>query len=207
MLKLHGHVNKLSINVLKIRVALAEANAPYEYVPVDLANGQQRTPEFLSLNPHGKVPVLVDGDFVLPESDAILWYVAESFPEAHLLGTTPRARARTLEWCDFGSTALYPAYYELYSHTVSLSPDKRLHAVADGAQARLLRGLRVLEQVLGQRQWLADTYSIADIACGVVVRGIRERLPAVYDATSSPHTEGWFQRLLARPAWKAAVAG
>ena len=128
-------------------------------------------------------------------------------PEAHLLGPTPRERARTLEWCDFASTALYPNYYELYSQTLTLPPDKRIHSVAETARQRLVRGLKVLEVVLGQRQWVADTYSIADLANGVVIRGIRERLPDVYNAPASPHTEGWFQRLSARPAWKAALAG
>jgi glutathione S-transferase len=207
MLKLFGHANKNSINTLKIRVALAEAAAPYEYQVVDLAKGEQRAPAFLALNPHGKVPLLVDGDFVLPESDAILWYVAESFPAARLLGTTPRERARALEWCDFASTTLYPAYYELYSHTLSNAPEKRIPAVAEAARARLERGLKVLEQVLGTRELLAGKFSIADLANAVVLRGMKERIPDLFDAAASPHTEAWFQRIAARPAWQAALAG
>jgi glutathione S-transferase len=205
MLKLYGHVNQRSINVLKLRVALAEAGAPYEYVTVDLAKGEQRTPAFLAMNPHGKVPVLVDGDFVLPESDAILWYVAESFPAAKLLGPTARDRARALEWCDFASTAIYPAYYEIHAHTLSLPPEKRIPAVAETQRQRLQRALRVLEEVLGKREWLAGGYSIADIANAVVLRGMRERLPDLYDAAASPHTEAWYRRVTARPAWQAAV--
>jgi glutathione S-transferase len=205
MLALHGHANRLSINTLKIRVALAEANAPYQYVTVDLAKGEQRRPEFLALNPHGKVPVLVDGDFVLPESDAILWYVAEAFPAARLLGPTPRDRARALEWCDFAATTLYPAYYEIYAHTLSNSPEKRIPAVAEAARQRLARGLAVLEQVLGRREFLAGAFSIADIANAVVLRGMRERLPELYDAAAAPHTEAWYQRVTARPAWKTAL--
>jgi glutathione S-transferase len=204
-LTLYGPTNKLSINTLKIRVALAEAGAAYQYVPVDLTRGEQRRPAFLAINPHGKVPVLVDGDFALPESDAILWYLAESFPQAALLGATPRARARALEWCDFASTTLYAAYYDLHTHTLSAPVDKRIPAVAEAAGQRLERGLRVLEQVLGQRRWLADTYSIADIANAVVLRGLRDRLPARYDEGASPHTEGWYRRVTARPAWTAAL--
>jgi glutathione S-transferase len=206
MLKLFGHANKNSINTLKIRVALAEAGAPYEYVTVDLASGQQRTPAFLALNPHGKVPVLVDGAFTLPESDAILWYVAESFPAAQLLGPTARDRARALEWIDFASTTTYPAYYDLHAHLLSNAPDKRIPSIADGARTRLTRAFHTLEQVLAERRWLAGTYSIADIANAVVLRGLRERLPALYDVTASPHTEGWFQRVIERPAWQSALA-
>ena len=93
-LKLYGPVNRLSPNTLKLRVALAELDAVYEYLPVDLAKGEQLTPEFLAINPHGKVPVLVEDDFILPESDAILFYVAESLhPRAAPAGHR-RARAR-----------------------------------------------------------------------------------------------------------------
>src|SRR5688572_12194738 len=112
-LKLYGPVNRLSPNTLKLRVALAELDAVYEYHPVDLAKGEQHAPEFLAINPHGKVPVLVEDDFILPESDAILFYVAERFAEhrrePRLLATGARERARTLQWCDFASTTLYPA--------------------------------------------------------------------------------------------------
>src|SRR5689334_5356131 len=103
MIKLYGHVNRLSINTLKLRVALAEAGASYDYQAVDLTAREQHAPAFLAVNPHAKIPVLVEDDFVLPESDAILWYIAERFPEARLLGPTPRDRARALQWCDFAS--------------------------------------------------------------------------------------------------------
>ena len=84
-MKLYGSSNTRSFNTLKIRFALAEVGAAYDFVPVDLAKGESHTAEFKSINPHGKVPVLVDGDFALPESDAILWYVAEKDPGAKLL--------------------------------------------------------------------------------------------------------------------------
>jgi glutathione S-transferase len=204
MLKLYGPTNRLSINTLKIRVALAEAGAAYEYLPVDLAAGQQRDPAFLAVNPHGKVPVLVDGSFVLPESDAILWYVAESFPAAGLLGPTARERARALEWCDFASTGTYPASYDLQSHTVSLPPEKRVASVAEGARQRLVRSLKVLETVLGGRPWLADSYSIADIGNAAVLRILRERAPDLF-VPVLPALEDWFRRVSTRPAWKSVV--
>src|SRR6185436_8246030 len=192
MLKLFGGTNRIAISTLKIRVALAEAGAPYEYIPLDLTKGQQREPAFLAINPHGKIPVLVDGDFALPESDAILWYVAESFPAAHLLGPTVRDRARALEWCDFASTGLYAAYYDLHAHVLSLPEEKRIPAVAEGARQRLVRGLKVLERALSERPWLAGSYSIADIANAVVLRGLKERLPGEYHAAGSAGTESWF---------------
>jgi len=206
MLKLYGPANRLSVNTLKVRVALAEAGAAYEYIAVDLGAGQQRDPAFLAINPHGKVPVLVDGNFVLPESDAILWYLAESFPAAGLLGPSPRDRARALEWCDFASTGTYPASFDLQSHTVSLPPERRVAAIAEGARQRLLRSLKVLETVLSGRPWLADNYSIADIANAAVLRILRERAPDLFQPVL-PALEDWFRRVTARPAWKSVVEG
>src|SRR5215831_16242025 len=141
-MKLYGAVNPRSFNTLKIRAALAEADAAYEFVPVDLSQGEARTPAFLALNPHGKIPVLVDGDFALAQSDAILWYVGEKFPEARLLpaadGTRAAAegRARVLQWCVFASSELYAAYLEWWNFGHGTEPDKRVAAIADGAVAK-----------------------------------------------------------------------
>src|SRR6476646_10854199 len=110
-MKLYGSSNNKSFNTLKLRFALAEIGAAYEFVPVDLGKGQSRTPEFLRINPHGKVPVLVDGDFALPESGAILWYLGETFPDAKLLPRLDgsagvlQARAQIIRFLGIASTA------------------------------------------------------------------------------------------------------
>src|SRR6185369_7274797 len=171
MIKLYGHVNRKSPNTLKLRVALAEAGARYEYVVVNLDAGEQKRPEFLALNPHGKIPVLVDGAFVLPESDAILWYIAETFPEAKLLTAAAgaagaagaQARARVLQWCDFSSTGLYQAYLDLYIHTVKGAPDKRVSWIGEAAAQKMDRLMGVMDTVLGGRAHLAGDFSIADL--------------------------------------------
>jgi glutathione S-transferase len=203
-LKLYGHVNRLSPSTLKLRVALAEVDAVYEYLPIDLAKGEQLAAEFLAINPHGKVPVLVEDDFVLPESDAILFYIAERYPEPRLLATGPRERARTLQWCDFASTTLYPAYYDVYLHTQAAAPERRLAVVAEGGQKRFDRALAVLDRVLVEREYLADQFSIADIACAAVMRVARERV--AYSAEAHPAIEFWYARITGRPSWKTALA-
>jgi glutathione S-transferase len=204
-MKLYGSPNPKSVNTLKIRVALAEADATYDFVPVDLGKGQNRTPEFLALNPHGKIPVLTDGDFVLPESGAILWYVAERFPAARLLGTSAQARARAHEWCDFMATGGYAAFSDVSMHTGVLPPERRVPAVVDLAEQRLSRCLDVMEHVLGTRAYFADEYSIADIANAALVNALRDRVPHVLGARSRPHLEGWFARVASRPAWGRAL--
>jgi glutathione S-transferase len=204
MIKLYGHVNRLSPNTLKLRVALAEAGAAYEYVPVDLAKREQHGPAFLAINPHGKVPVLVEDDFVLPESDAILWYIAERFPEARLLGASARERARTLEWCDFASTGLYPPYYDAYFHTKGGDPEKRVPTLATSGQQKFDRALGVLDHVLGRREHLAGAFSIADLGAAAVLRAARERVH--YEPAAHPAIEAWYARVTARPAWQKALA-
>ena len=142
-MKLFGSVNKRSFNTLKIRAALAEARAAYDFVPVDLPRGEARTPAFLAMNPHGKIPVLVDGELALAESDAILWYVGERFPDAGLLpandGTLAavQGRASVLRWCVFASSALYAAYLEWWTFGHGTEPDKRVAEIADGAVAKV----------------------------------------------------------------------
>jgi glutathione S-transferase len=213
-MKLYAHVNRKSPNSFKLQVALAEAGAACEYLPVDLGKGEQKRPEFLRLNPHGKIPVLVDGDFVLPESDAILWYIAESFPGAELLPppgdagpAARRQRARVLEWCDFASTALYPGYSDAYRHTQFLPPEERNAALGEAALARLDRALGVMEAVLGgeaARPCLAGSYSIADIAAASVMQAMRLRLPPAL--TDHPAINAWMDRVAARPAWSRTLA-
>lgn len=210
-MKLYAHVNRKAPNSFKVQVMLAEANATYEYVAVDLAAGAQRRPEFLAINSHGKVPVLVDGDFMLPESDAIMWYLAESFPEAGLLpppgdatAGARRQRARTLQWCDFASTAVYPAYADVYLHTASLALEKRNSAIAEAAMQRFLRAMAVMESTLGGQPFIAGPYSIADIGLASVIQMARLRLPG--DPSNHPAINAWMQRVSGRAAWTRTLA-
>jgi glutathione S-transferase len=202
-LKLYGHVNRLSPNTLKLRVALAEADAIFEYIPVDLGQGEQLRPTFLALNPHGKIPVLVEDDFVLPESDAILFYLAERFPEAKLIGGTPRDRARALHWCHFTATALYPAYYDVYFHTRAGPAERRIESQADSGRRRFERAVAVLNQVLAEGSYLAGEFSIADIATAAVLRAASERVPL--DMAVHPAIEAWYQRVTGRKSWQTST--
>jgi glutathione S-transferase len=184
MLTLHAHVNRRSPPTFKLRLALAEAGAAYDYRPVDLDAGEQKRPEFLSLNPHGKIPVLVDGDFVLAESDAILFYIAEAFPAARLLppagdgsAVARQARARALQWCGFASTGLYQAYLDVYIHKVVGAPDKQV-------------------------SWIGEL-SIADLGAAAVLQAVKLRLPGEPLAGRAA-LAGWYARVSDRPSWRRA---
>jgi glutathione S-transferase len=210
MLTLYAHVNRRSPNTFKLRAALAEAGAEYEYRAVDLNAGEQKRPELLALNPHGKIPVLVDGDFVLAESDAILWYLGERFPEARLLppagdgGVTARqTRARVLQWCAFSSTGLYQAYLDIYIHKVVGAPDKRVSWIGDAATRKMERLMGVLDGVLARRDYLAGDFSLADLAAAGVLQTVKERSPADPTAGRAAIT-AWYARVSGRPSWQRA---
>jgi glutathione S-transferase len=212
MITLHAHVNRKSPNTLKLRVALAEAGAAYQYRAVNLDAGEQRRPEFLALNPHGKIPVLVDGDFVLAESDAILWYLGERFPDARMLPAaggpalaTAEARARVLQWCSFSSTGLYQAYVDVYIHKVKGAPDKQVSWIGEAAAQKLDRLLGVMETVLAKRAFLAADFSLADLAAASVLNSVKAKIPG--DPTAGRAAlAAWYERVAGRASWREAMA-
>jgi glutathione S-transferase len=209
-MKLYGSTNDKSFNTLKIRFALAEIGVPCEFEPVDLAKGESRTPDFKRLNPHGKVPVLQDGDFALPESDAILWYLGEKYPDANLLprldgGGALQARAQILRFLDIASTAFYPAYSDWWTATNSDDPAKRSDVAADSALVKVKRALDVLEATLASGEHLVGGFSLADVANVSIVFVLKRRLQ-LDPIAGHERVRAWYQRVTARPAWQS-VAG
>jgi glutathione S-transferase len=209
-MKLYGSSNNKSFNTLKLRVALAEAGADYELISIDLDKGEQKAAEFLRVNPHGKVPVLVDGDFALPESDAILWYIGEKYPEAKLLPppdgaeAVRQARARVLQWCDFASTTLYYAYSQFWNYALGAESERNAK-LAEAALGKIARGIGVMETVLGTRPWLAGpNYSLADLSNASVVFALKRRLPSD-PLAAAPHVRDWYERVTAREAWMRSI--
>src|SRR5688572_20149033 len=96
MIELHGFA--MSPNTRRARFMLEELEVPYRFVPVDLMTGEQRGEAYRALNPTARVPTLVDGDLKLWESNAILVYLGEKYPERKLLGDGPRERAEVARW-------------------------------------------------------------------------------------------------------------
>jgi glutathione S-transferase len=208
MIKLYGHSNRTAANILKIRAALAAAGVDYEYVVIDLASGEQRKPEYLAINPHGKVPLLVDDGFNLPESDAILFYVGEKFPQAKLVPSDLRHRAQAYRWVDFASSAIYTASYDIYAHSSpkSMIPvENHSPFVAERGRAALDRALAVLEAHLGPSRWMVgEQLTIADYAIAAVVHMVKSREQMA--AGRYPHIEAYQDKIESSAAWKKALA-
>ena len=95
---------------LASHIAMEEAGADFEAVRIDTAGGQQRTPDYLAINPKGRVPAFADGDFVVTENPAILRYIAVTHPDKALWPADPRGEARCAEWLAFLASGVHPTY-------------------------------------------------------------------------------------------------
>ena len=194
-------------NGVKVSIALEEIGLPYEAHTVAIMKNESWTPEFLALNPNGKIPAIIDPDgpggapIALFESGAILLYLAEKTGE--LLPADPILRYETIQWVFFQMGGIGPMFGQVgyfYKFAGREIQDKRpLERYRDESK----RLLGVLETRLAGRQWImGDIYTIADIALFGWVRGLVGFYGAgdlvAYDTLE--HVPAWLERGLARPA-------
>lgn len=156
-----GSGSPFAWNVL---LALAYKNLPYDSKRLDMAAGEHKTPEFLALNPRGKVPVLVDGDVVVTESLAIVAYLDAKFPENSLFGSTPLEKGRIMEALSSVQSYLEPAAFPI-PLTVFFKPwDDAAHAAIRAGIAATTPELARLETLLTTQPALAgQTLSAVDL--------------------------------------------
>ncbi len=180
----------------KVSVALEELALPYEVRAIDLGANEQKTPEFLAKNPNGRIPVIIDhdaDDFVVFESGAILWYLAEK--TGKLLPEDPKGRSVALQWLMFQMGGVGPMMGQ--ANVFARYAPERIPYAIERYQRESRRLFEVLERRLGEVEWLAGSYSIADIANWCWVRthawsgASIEGLPAL---------QRWLDAIAARPA-------
>jgi glutathione S-transferase len=197
---------RVSGNSARSVFGLHEAGARFTPRLLDTRGGENRAAGYLSVNPMGKIPALVDGNFRLWESNAINWYVAEKHPAAGLLPATIEGRASVQRWLFFQAAHVSPACVPLFRAT-----NRRVQEfwqttgdaqAAEAARKELARWLPVLETSLAGREWLEGAFSLADVAYAphlwLVVEGGLDLAPY-------PGIRAWLERLLARPAWQRAA--
>jgi GSH-dependent disulfide-bond oxidoreductase len=194
-------------NGVKVSIVLEEVGLPYEVHLVDFNKDDEKTPEFLSLNPNGKIPAILDpggpGGKPLPlfESGAILQYLAEK--TGKLLPSDPARRWQTIQWVHFQMGGIGPMFGQLgFFHKFAgkdIADKRPLERYAN--ESRRLLG--VIEQRLTGRQWIMDDeYTIADISMLGWVRNLIGFYGAgeLVDFGSLTHVPAWLARGLARPA-------
>ena len=193
MLKLYDYLP--SGNSYKVRLALAQLGIPYERIDVDILKGQTRTPEFLAMNPNGRIPLLeiAPGNF-LAESNAIMFYLAGG---SALLPDDPLQQAQVLQWL----------FFEQYSHEPYIATPRFWIALLGKEQEyreelAKKRGpgyaaLKVMDQHLGTRDFfVAGRYTIADIGLYAYTHVAPE---GGFDLSAFPSILAWFDRVKAQP--------
>jgi GST-like protein len=183
-------------NGYKVSIMLEETGLPYTVHPIDLGKQEQKRPEFLAMNPNGRIPVIVDhdnDDFVVFESGAILVYLAEK--AGQLLPAEPKARSRVLQWLMFQMGGLGPmmgqanVFYRYFPEKIPAAIERYQH------EGRRL--LAVLNGQLDGRDFICDDYSIADIATWPWA--VTHAWSGI-DVTGLDNLQAWLERIAARPA-------
>ena len=192
-------------NGWKVTVMLEELGVPYEVRLVDIGAGEQFAPDFLAIAPNNRMPAIVDPDgpdgepISIFESGAILLYLARKFGRFYPSGE--RARVACEEWLMWQMGGLGPMAGQAH-HFRLFAPEPVPYAVERYVkETRRLYG--VMERRLDGRDFLADDYTIADMACvGWVSRHERQTI----DLAEFPNVRAWFERMLARPAVARGLA-
>jgi glutathione S-transferase len=199
-MKLYGFGPTRSLRALW---GLRELDAEFEFVPVNLLKGEHKSPEFLRLNPAGKVPVLVDGDLVIAESAAIVLYLADKYRDKGLLPARLDARAHVYRWTLFAVTELEQPLWRITKHRVVYPEEKRLPADIALAREDFLAMAAILDAHLkGRRFIVGDSVTVADCVSAYLVDWANE-LHLIDDFAELC---AYLERMYARPTAPQRIA-
>ena len=188
-------------NGWKASIALEELGIPYEVHVVNLLAGDQKKPEYLALNPNGRIPTIVDrdaGDFAVFESGAILIYLAEK--TGRLLPADTKGRSRVIQWLMFQMGGIGPMMGQ--ANVFFRYFPERIQSAIDRYQNESRRLFEVLDGRLAKSEWLADDYSIADIANWAWVRTHKWSGVSI---DGLDHLRRWLGQMAARPACQRGI--
>jgi glutathione S-transferase len=193
---------KSSPNCQRVKVVLAEKNLPYEIVPIDLRAQEQKTPDYLKMNPYGKVPVLTDDATVLYESCVINEYLEEKYPNPPLMPKEPGQKAKARILIDYGMTHFDGPYQKLRMELMKEQKDQNPQVI-DGAKSELKKLLQRLENEIGAQQYLMGDFSLVD--ADLLPRFTRLEGFGVLPDPSLPRLGKYLERVKARPSVKAIL--
>lgn len=203
-LRIWGRAN--SVNVQKVLWCCRELDVAFDRIDAGMQFGRNDEPDYLAMNPNGRIPTLVDGDFVLWESNSIMRYLALVHGEGTTLyPSAPKVRAGLERWLDWTLSTLQPVERPLFWGLVRTPPAERdmpaMQQAADAAAAQW----RIVDAHLANRSMMeGESFTLADIAVGAYARrwlgveGVRK--PAL------PHLARWFESISLRPGFQDYVA-
>jgi glutathione S-transferase len=191
----------------RVHWALEELGVPYDKVKVNLAEGDHKKPEYLALNPNGKVPLLVADGVPIFESLAILFYLGDQYGvEKGLFPKVPSERAEAFKWMAWGAVSITEAITRLMRHTSDRFPDDEKNEKAgQTAKKDLSALLGILDKGLEGREFLlASGFSLADVA-------LASWMPLLgrlgIDMSPFRNVNAWVGRCMTRPALARAMMG
>ncbi len=197
-LKIYGVARTRAFRALWIA---EELGLDYQHVPIEIGEAGARKPEFLALNPNGRLPLIADADFVLSESLAITLYLAKKYSPGVLYPSALEAEARTWQW-SFWALAEVDRGVNIWSlHAVRLPPGERDAALRDEALHVLAAPFKVLDAAVSDSPYLlGPRFTVADLnVAAVISRAIDMEL------SGWPHLKDWLSRCLDRPAARKAL--
>ena len=215
-LTIWGRAN--SVNVQKVLWCLSELDLAYERIDAGMQFGKNNEAPYLAMNPNGRVPTLVDGDYVLWESNSVMRYLCTAYGQGTGEGTgegsvkgspiypaSPKARAGVDRWLDWTLSTLQPVDRPVFWALVRTAPEKRdMVAIQKDVDAEAVVW-RIVEAQLATRRFIeGDQFTIADIALGAYAR----RWLGVEGVTKPnlPNVERWFAQFAARPGFVRFIA-
>jgi glutathione S-transferase len=186
-----------SSNSDRVKIALHEKGLAYQRVTLNLAKKDQKRPEFLKLNPYGKVPVINDDGQILFESCIINEYLDEKYPNPALMPKDPYLRGRGRVLVDYALNYIHEPYWTLRCEM--LKPEAERHgAMIEEKRQSLRELLRYLEDALEERSYFLGEFSLTDIA--MIPRFLRMETYGALPAPSLPGLGAWLKRIKERPS-------
>jgi glutathione S-transferase len=195
-----------SPNTWQIRALAAYLGVPLEFEFVDLTKGAQRTPAFLALNPTGRTPVLVDGDFKLWETLAIMQYIASKKPNS-LWPNDARGRADITRWqswtlAHWNRDACVPLLFERFVKKLLGLGEPDQAAIAKGVEAFAKEAAMLDAHLAKQKYLVGDALTVADFAAAAPLLYAQQ---ADLSLQPYPHIRAWFERVSALPCWRESA--
>ena len=195
MIKLYGSIVSRATRNLWM---LEELGVEYEHVSLDWAKQENRSAEYLKINPAGKVPTLVDGDATLSESIAINLYLAQTYGAGTLWPDDQAGRARSIQWSFWAAAELEPVAYARVREVVFKQEADRDQALLDAMAEKAGPLMDLMTDTLDGSEYLTgDTFTMGDLNVACVMEYLDRSL---FDLSGWPAVASWYTRTYGRPA-------
>jgi glutathione S-transferase len=179
-----------------------ELGLDYQHLPIEIGDDGAKSPEFLAINPNGRLPVIVDGDFVLFESLAITLYLAKKHSAGKLYPATLEGEARAWQWSLWAVTEVDRGVNIWSLHAVRLPPQERNTALREEALKVIASPFKVLDAAVTRQPYLlGNDFTVADLNVAAVISRAVDM-----DLSAWPQLKDWLTRCLDRPAAREALA-